>query len=316
MAAGLVEPALRTIARRYVAGPSFRHATEAAGRFAADGMSATVGFWDDPGSSPQEVADEYTGALAALGNTDTDDVLAVKLPAIGMSPKLLDEVARHAVAARRRLHVDALAPEAADETFRLVAAVREIHPQLRIGVTLPGRWARSPLDAADVRRQRLPVRVVKGEWPDPGAPDRDPRDGFLEVIDALAGTEGHVGVATHDPELAAESVRRLRAAGTPCTVELLLGLPMRASLQQARRLGVPVRVYVPYGHAYMPYALAHVRREPRIALWIARDMAGTALDSLRRARSRHPLASHPPPRPEEAVKAIDGTGSPRRAERR
>jgi proline dehydrogenase len=58
-------------------------------------------------------------------------------------------------------------------------------------------------------------------------------------------------------------------------MELLYGLPMRASRKLAERIGVAVRVYVPYGEAYMPYALGQVRRKPRILWWLAKDFAAS-----------------------------------------
>ena len=81
-----------------------------------------------------------------------------------------------------------------------------------------------------------------------------------------------MAVASHDVTLVNESIRRLRTAGTSCGMELLYGLPMRESLQQANWLAVGVHVYVPYGKAYLPYALSCVGRDPRIAWWLFRDM--------------------------------------------
>jgi proline dehydrogenase len=101
----------------------------------------------------------------------------------------------------------------------------------------------------------LTVRVVKGQWVDREVPERDPRAGFLEVIDGLAGKAKGVAVATHDPQLARESILRLQASSTPCELELLFGLPVRRVLPVAAELGVPVRYYVPYGSAWLPYAL-------------------------------------------------------------
>jgi proline dehydrogenase len=150
-------------------------------------------------------------------------------------------------------------------------------PDVDIGCTLPGRWRRSPNDAHWASDHGLCVRVVKGEWPDPREPQRNPRAGFLEVIDALAGRARRVGVATHDVALARAAIRRLQAAGTPCGLELLYGLPMRESIRHARELGIDVRVYVPYGEAYMPYALSQIRRRPRMLLWLLNDLAAGAL---------------------------------------
>ena len=161
-------------------------------------------------------------------------------------------------------------PEVADQTLSLIADALESYPKL--GCTLPGRWRRSLLDADRAVKLRLNVRVVKGQWVDPDEPNLDPAAGFLAVIDRLAGQASHVAVATHDPQLAGEGLRRLLAAGTSCEVELLFGLPMRRAIRVAREAGVPVRVYVPYGHAWLPYLLSQARQHPRVVWWLFQDL--------------------------------------------
>jgi proline dehydrogenase len=79
-------------------------------------------------------------------------------------------------------------------------------------------------------------------------------------------------VATHDVALLEESLRRLIKAGTPCTAELFFGLPFRAPALAARRLGVPLRVYVPYGAAGAPYAASDVAARPIAAWWLVQDL--------------------------------------------
>jgi proline dehydrogenase len=78
-------------------------------------------------------------------------------------------------------------------------------------------------------------------------------------------------VATHDALLARTALRRLSDAGTPCELELLFGLPMRAVTQVAQDLRVRTRVYVPYGHSWVPYALSWVRQNPRVLWWVLSD---------------------------------------------
>jgi proline dehydrogenase len=103
------------------------------------------------------------------------------------------------------------------------------------------------------------------------------RAGYLETIDRLARRAKHVSVASHDPALVEDAIRRLQAAGTPCDIELLYGLPMRGVRKLAEQLGVGIRVYVPYGEAYMPYALGQIRRKPRILGWLAKDFFASLL---------------------------------------
>ena len=115
------------------------------------------------------------------------------------------------------------------------------------------------------------VRVAKGQWAETNGRGNDPRRGCLEVIEALAGRAPKVAVATHDPILAREAIRKLLASGTPCELELLFGLPTRAVLAVRRKLRVPVRFYIPYGHAWLPYAVRQAAKNPRIFWWMLRD---------------------------------------------
>lgn len=274
--AGL-EPVLKRVAGRYIAGDTLGDADETARDLVARGLGVTVGYWNATSDDPRAVADEYLSGLDVLAGLD-DAYLSMKLPALGFSPAMLDEVLERGEQRGVRVHLDSLWPASAARTQALLDEALATRPGARVGVTLPGRWSRSVEDARWACARGLSVRVVKGEWPDPGDPPRDLRTAYLDVIDALAGAAPHVGVATHDPSLAAEAVRRLRAASTPCTLELLYGLPVRDSIRQARALDLPVRVYVPYGTAYMPYAITQLRRHPGMALWLAKDLWGSAFD--------------------------------------
>ena len=54
-------------------------------------------------------------------------------------------------------------------------------------------------------------------------------------------------------------------------MELLYGLPMRGSLALAKRLNVPVRLYIPYGQEMLRYAVNKVLRHPHIGWQLAKD---------------------------------------------
>ena len=81
-----------------------------------------------------------------------------------------------------------------------------------------------------------------------------------------------MGVASHDVSLAAEAISRLRAAGTPCELELLFGRPMAESMRWARENGVGVRVYVPFGKGYIPSAIGLLKHNSRLGLRILRGL--------------------------------------------
>jgi CelD/BcsL family acetyltransferase involved in cellulose biosynthesis len=264
-------------ARGYIAGESLTEARNVQQKLVEKGFNSTLGYWDAAGESPRQIVDQYLQGLELLGKEPGDGYLSIKVPSLNFSPDLLDEVLAAARLHQQRVHFDALQIGAVPSIQELVTKARASFPDVALGVTLPGRWRRSVADADWVAQNGLYVRVVKGQWADPDDPKRNLREGFLEVIDALAGKARHVSVATHDLPLAAEAIRRLQLAETPCDIELLYGLPMRAICQHARAADLPVRIYVPYGAAYLPYALDKLRHHPGKIWWLMKDFVGGLL---------------------------------------
>ena len=101
---------------------------------------------------------------------------------------------------------------------------------------------------------------------------------YLSLVGQLAGRAAPVAVATHDPALAEAALALLIARGTPCELEQLRGLPGRRTRAVARRLGVPVRVYLPYGPGWWPYAIDKALARPYLPAWWLRDLIGRLPD--------------------------------------
>lgn len=213
---------------------------------------------------PTMTASRFAGKLlASHGETHPlESASAVALADI-------DEATTERTVRPLRIHFDSLAPEAADAMWS--AAVEAAEGGANVSCSLPGRWRRSLEDADAAVEAGIVPRVVKGQWPDADDPQADLRIGFMQVITRLAGRAPHVAVASHDVPLAQKAIERLRASGTTCELELLYGLPQRASLALAARENVPVRFYVPYGKAYLPYCLGQARRRPQLLWWLLRD---------------------------------------------
>jgi proline dehydrogenase len=259
----------RCAARSYIAGTCLKEAMELSERLAAHGMRSTLGYWDPVGSDPAKVFAAYHEALLALAASRRDSYLSIKFPSLGYSTEMLSSLVREAKRVNVRLHFDALGPESVDRTW---AAVEMAQRQgADVGCTLPARWRRSPDDAEWAIRRGLSVRVVKGQWPDPNDARLDPRRGFEAVVERLAGKAKMVAVATHDLHTARAVIDRLTTLGTPTSLELLYGLPLKRQVHLAREFGVAARIYLPYGEAYLPYCLSQLKRNPRMAWWLLRD---------------------------------------------
>lgn len=282
-------PVLQRASRAYVPGPRLQDAVHWARHLAPPSCDFTFGYFNADGESAAEVEQacrQSIQALAALEALPAEGAhrtgyCSVKVPALGYDPGALQRLALLAQAQGQRLHFDSHGPETAEPMLAALDTLR--HHHARLGLTVPGRWSRSLADADWAAQHGLRVRVVKGQWPCPDRPDTDPRQGFLAVIDHLAGRVSEVAVATHDVDLAREAARRLAAQGTACELELLCGLPRRGVMDLARSQGLPVRLYVPFGQAWLPYALSQVLRQPR--LW-----PRLLKDSLADGWARNPVA--------------------------
>ena len=269
---GATEAAIQSLIRRaasaYTAGPNIEDARVVCDRLAREGVSSTVCYWDVYGDRPELVSQAYLSLLGTVANQNC--YLSVKAPAVRFDFELLKKVLDEARRLNAIVHFDAMAPDTVDQTFDLIERAREVYP--RLGCTLPGRWSRSLADADRAIDLGLRVRVVKGEWRGIDDDETDARVGFINIINRLAGRAIHVAVATHNTPIARLSLQMLKDACTPCELELLYGLPQQPLLKIARAYGVRARMYVPYGHAGLPYRIKQAVRSPRILGWFLHDL--------------------------------------------
>jgi proline dehydrogenase len=303
-------PALRRAASAYVAGPRLDHALLACRALQGRGLASTVGFWNRDGDDPGQVTRAYLAAVEAVSRDGLHARLSIKAPALGFSPELLAKLLEQARSADVLVHFDSLSWETTEPTLALIAEAALPHD--RLGITLPARWRRSLADVEAAIELGLSVRVVKGRWPDLEAPDQDLRAGFLALVERLVGRAPQVAVATHDEPLARQALGLLRAAGTPCELELLYGLPAGPAARAADELSAPLRIYVPYGHATLPYRVPDALRDVHVLSWLAQDLLQGRRKGWRDVWDRHGLGALPLGLADETARA-PSSGSRARA---
>jgi len=221
----------RYAASSYIAGLETKDAIRVSKLVAEKGFSSTICPWDGPHDAPESVAASYKEALNSIKVEKLDCYLSIKVPSLAYDINLLTELVIIAREHEIRLHFDSLAPDTATASIALLQETVKIYHN--VGYTLPSRWRRSIVDADKIVDLGIPVRLVKGQWPDPLAPNIDAESNFLDLVDVLAGRASRVAIATHDTRLARESLLRLKRAGTYCELEQLYGLPMRDSVASA-----------------------------------------------------------------------------------
>jgi proline dehydrogenase len=242
--------------RSHVAGPALDDAVSVARKLHG---AVALAYWDGPEDPPSKVEATSLAVLDALAENGLDGYVSIKPAALAFAHDRLERILARADELGLLVHFDSTGPEDAEPAWKLLTELAR--PGL--GCTLPGAWRRSVADAERAVALGLRVRVVKGQWPDPKV---DEQAGFMELVEGLAGRAAQVAVATHDRALADQAIGRLTAAGTAVEHELMFGLPGHDSGR------VPKRMYIPFGHPYLPYAPGRARRSVRIASWFARDL--------------------------------------------
>ena len=282
----------RKLALAYSAGPAPEDAARMADTLTGLGYPSIIGYMNEDDEDPRAVARNTVQAIQLVAAQGRDCYAAIKAPALQFNRYLIREIVEAAKAARFRVHFDALSAGDVDRTFEMIQEMQAFYGDF--GTTLPSRWKRSTEDVERAVELGLSVRVIRGEWVAPRDQEREWRQGFLEIVDRLAGRVPRVAVATHNPPVAREAVRRLKAAKTPVEVEVVRGYPIHRVLPVAVEEGVPVRVYIPFGKLASPYTIGQVLRRPRIVLWVTRDIFRGGTSVIPRD-PRTPPARKPPP---------------------
>jgi proline dehydrogenase len=191
--------------------------------------------------------------------------LSLKPPAYNFKLEHVNNIAAVALKNGHGIHFDSHDHSLAEPTLQLlkrlvahIGAEKDTPGIWHCGLTLPSRWKRSLSDARWAIKNRIRVRLVKGEFKARHSNDEmDPKIGFLALIDSLAGSVPEIAIATHDYRLAKEAIIQAGKIGAKVQLELLFGMPSTRMIALSKEMHVPLRFYVPYGDTLLLYGIQH-----------------------------------------------------------
>jgi proline dehydrogenase len=278
----------KRMSRRFVAGMEVEDALIAAAATNAAGMSVSV---DNLGENVTDAAEAresaalYHQLLDQIAARGLDANVSVKLTHMGLdvdpalAVDIVNELVAHAVRIGNFVRVDM---EGSPHTQKTLDLVRTIHGKPgnrgRVGAVLQSYLRRTLKDAEELCAEGIRIRLCKGAYKEPAEiayQDKSEVDEtFMRVTRVLLQSGVYHGIATHDPNMIAQTVGFAREKGiAPSSFEFQMLYGIRRDLQeQLVRDGWRMRVYIPFGREWYPYLMRRLAERPANLLFIAKNM--------------------------------------------
>lgn len=259
-------------AKRFIAGQTLDEALPVVAQLKERGFATTLDILGESVTNVDEarsVAEEYCRVLRTLKDRGLDVNMSLKLTQLGLdiSEQLcFDNVAKILVEAAKLggfIRIDMEGSAYTQKTLDMVERWHRIYPNL--GTVIQAMLRRSVNDVETLLENKTSVRLCKGAYKESAAvafPDkRDVDEQYGMLMERLIGSGIYHGIATHDEKIinrAKDHAARYGIGRDRFEFQMLHGI--RRDLQeQLVKEGWRLRIYVPYGSAWLPYTLRRMR---------------------------------------------------------
>jgi len=273
------------VTRRFVAGEDLLAAVEAIRLLNEKNASASFDHLGEAISSEKETRDEvreYIRVLDSIEENALDSNVSVKLTQLGLDidPKLCFENARAIVesAARRRnfVRIDMEDSTRTDSTLEIFRRLRGEFEN--VGIVIQSYLYRSEKDIEELLHEGVRMRLCKGAYKEPSSvafpKKKDVDANYIKLMEALLRSGIYHGIATHDENMIAATLRFASSRGIAADrfeFQMLYGI--RRDLQERLiREGWRVRVYVPYGRSWYPYFMRRLAERPANVWFVMKNL--------------------------------------------
>ncbi len=228
---------------------------------------------------------EYLALLKDIETFHRPVDISAKVSALGMdisfnlckknTEDLIDAVRHHTI------RFDMEGSGLTEQTMKLGLELQKTHKNL--GVVLQAYLRRTDQDVQSVIDQGVSTRLCKGAYKEPEAiayqSMDEIRENFLKQAFRLLKEGNLPAIATHDEVLIEKIIKfieREKISTDSFYFELLYGV--RRDIQKALLdKGYQVRLYVPYGKAWLPYTLRRLAERKENIIFVLKNIVREAL---------------------------------------
>lgn len=274
---------LYPFAKRFIAGEDLPTALKNIKSLYDQGFLCTVDVLGESVHTEEQALtakNEYLALLEALTVIHKPVDISVKVSALGMDidygfcKKNVEDLI--AAACHHTVRFDMEGSDLTERTIKLGLELQKTHKNL--GVVLQAYLHRTGDDIESVIQQGVSTRLCKGAYKEPenlAYQSMDEiRENFLKQAHRLLKEGAMPAIATHDEILIEKLTRFTEQENIPRDsfyFELLYGV--RRDIQQALlNKGYQVRIYIPYGKAWLPYTLRRLGERKENIIFVVKNL--------------------------------------------
>ena len=274
---------LYPFAKRFIAGEDRATALKNIKSLYDQGFLCTVDvLGESVHSEDQAIAakNEYLALLKDIETFHRPVDISAKVSALGMDisydlckknvEELIDGAYHHTV------RLDMEGSDLTERTLKLGLELQNDHKNL--GVVVQSYLRRTERDIQSVIKQGVSTRLCKGAYKEPETlayqSMNEIRENFLKQAFRLLKEGNLPAIATHDEILIEQIIAFIKTENIPRDsfyFELLYGV--RRDIQKALlNKGYQVRIYVPYGKAWLPYTLRRLAERKENIIFVVKNL--------------------------------------------
>lgn len=270
---------LYPFAKRFIAGPDLKTALPAVYKIMDSGYFTSIDILGESVTTRQQAEAakiEYLKLFESLDNLNHTFDFSIKLSQLGLDidRDFCIENLQHLANAigKNTIRLDMEDSLHTQSTLEICEQLHRTHPNL--GQAIQAYMFRSEEDVRKCIENKISVRLCKGAYKEPAdiaiQSMIEIRKNFLKLSYQLL-KEGHqTAIATHDERLLVELlsfISREKIEAESFYFEMLYGV--RRDLQKIlQQKGFRVRIYVPYGQAWLPYTLRRLAEKKENLIFV------------------------------------------------
>jgi proline dehydrogenase len=274
----------RKMSHRFVAGETLDEAIAAARVCNHQGMLVSLDYLGEnvaTAADAQRARDAYLQVFDKISAERLNANVSCKLTQLGLDISAefcegqLMSIVERAAAYGNFLRVDMEGSLYTARTIDVVKRVRTQNPA--VGTVIQSYLYRSEQDVNDLLAYGCRIRLCKGAYKEPpevALPRKQDVDAnYVKLMQILLSSGFYHGIATHDPEIIAATIRHAakeKISKDDFEFQMLYGV--RTDLQrQLVRDGFRLRIYIPYGQDWFPYFMRRLAERPANLAFFVRN---------------------------------------------